>query len=64
MSHDLREIDILLGATQFQMRKAQEVFDPSVLECLQQQYRNLVLKRFELINLYLASSLDQEVSHD
>lgn len=61
MNQELRQLDILIGATQFQIRKAQEVFDSIALLALQEQYRSLVQKRFTLLQLTI--ELD-EVSHE
>lgn len=51
MSNELRQLDILIGATQYQIRKAQEVFDSLALYSLQEQYRLLIFQRSKLLSV-------------
>ena len=51
MSNELRQLDILIGATQYQIRKAQEVFDSLALSSLQEQYRLLIFQRSKLLSV-------------
>ena len=60
INKDIRQLDTLIHATQFHIRKAQEVYDISALVALQNQYHNLINQRFVLLGLKELSEVHNE----